>query len=105
MTIYNGTIGTNYLRAEVSFSVSLPEFCEDQQFKLFEETSEGNEYFNDFELLLNSRKNIITAEGGIASYTGSIEPTEIDTIVIAQVKIEPNQVNDFPNRTFKLVVL
>jgi hypothetical protein len=55
--------------------------------------------------LLNDRSAIITGENGVASYTGQINPTEVETVVIAQVKIDKDEVEQFKNRKFMLEVV
>lgn len=105
MAIYKGQISDDFIKAEISFEVSLPKFCEDQEFKLIEKLDRGDIYWDDFYLLLNDRSAIITGENGVASYTGQINPTEVETVVIAQVKIDKDEVEQFKNRKFMLEVV
>ena len=105
MTVYNGIIGENFLRAEIEFIVVLPEFCENQEFKLYEETSSGDLYWDNFDLILNDREAITKASDGVAIYTGKITPINIETIVIAQVIIERSEVENFRKRKFMLEVV
>lgn len=105
MKIYNGHIEANFLKAEIQFQVVLPDFCENQEFKLMEQTQDGQIYVDQFSLLLNSREAIVDTASGVASYTGSITPINVETVVIAQVLIERSQVTGFPKRKFMLEVV
>lgn len=105
MEVYEGYIAEDFLKAEVEFVVSLPEYCEDQKFTLSEEVEGEEEQILTFSLLLNERSAIVTTIDGIAIYTGEILATEVETVVICQLIIDKEQVESFPSRKFKLQVL
>jgi len=105
MEIYNGIIKEDFLKAEIEFAIELPEFCEDQDFELYEERNGEDHQILEFALLLNSRSAIVESISGVVTYTGPIDPTEIETTVIGQYGIEKSEVANFHLRKFKLKVL
>jgi hypothetical protein len=104
MATYNGNIGLHFLKAEINFEVSLPSYCENQAFELYEVIDEEDVLVMEFSLILNNRENIVSTEEGTVYYTGEIFLTEAETQLIAQVKIEKSEVPTFSERKFTLKV-
>ena len=105
MEIYTGIIKKDFLKAEVEFNVELPEFCEDQKFQLVAVVNEEEHEIDDFALLFNNQEIIAHSVNGVVMYTGPIDPSNIETTTVAQLKIEKNEVEGFQDRKFKLKVL
>ncbi|MCB9255539.1 MAG: hypothetical protein H6579_00245 [Chitinophagales bacterium] len=105
MEVYEGYITEDYIRAEVHFKVVLPEYCENQQFELYEDVNGKDVLIEVFSFLLNNRTAIVSTENGVAIYTGEVSIGNVETIVICQLIIDKEQVASFPSRKFKLLVL
>lgn len=104
MKIYNGEIAETFVSAEVSFSMALPEFCENVKFKLAELIDEQEVLIEDYSLILNNRSDIISTDDGTIFFSGTIIDPEVNTTVISQLKIETNDVELFSERAFILKV-